>query len=85
MKRILLVIAAATVVVSASACRPPWASSGHGTDDAGFTYVDNDPVQIIRMPDGWPNVATACDGHGHRIYTVGRNNTVPFVVSDEHC
>lgn len=30
------------------------------------------PAEVLAMPDGFSNVATKCDGHGHRIYTVYR-------------
>jgi hypothetical protein len=30
--------------------------------------VNNDPADIIEMPDGFSNLATKCD-HGNRIYT----------------
>lgn len=30
------------------------------------------PAEVIPMPDGFSNVATRCDGHGFRIYTVYR-------------
>lgn len=29
---------------------------------------DSNPADIIEMPDGFSNVATKCDGHGHRLY-----------------
>lgn len=30
------------------------------------------PAEVLPMPDGFSNVATRCDGHGNRIYTVYR-------------
>ncbi len=36
--------------------------------DAPTTGHDNAPAMIIEMPDGFSNLATKCDGHGHRLY-----------------
>jgi hypothetical protein len=30
------------------------------------------PAEVLPMPDGFSNVATRCDGHGNRIYTIYR-------------
>lgn len=37
------------------------------------------------MPDEFANVAMACDGHGHRVYTTTRANAGPVVITDPSC
>lgn len=43
--------------------------------------ADISPGEVIAMPDGFSNVATKCDGHGNRIYTIFHGagaNWTPF-------
>lgn len=55
---------------------------------AGQT-VDRGPAEVLAMPDAFRNVASKCDGHGHRVYsnsTGGSGNGAQlFVIADESC
>lgn len=49
---------------------------------------NSDPADVIEMPDGFSNLATKCDGHGHRIYSAfhGDDNRAALaVVVDPTC
>ena len=57
-------------------------------DKAGQT-VDRSPARVIAFPDKFRNVASKCDGFGHRVYSQssGNSGTYPnlFVINDERC
>jgi hypothetical protein len=43
--------------------------------------VDRTPPGIFAMPDHYNNVASKCDGHGHRIYITSNKE----VIHDRSC
>ena len=46
------------------------------------------PVILDAMPDHYNNVASKCDGHGHRMFITSNKDQAPsnlVVVSDESC
>ena len=50
--------------------------------------VDRTPPEVYAMPDHYNNVASKCDGHGHRMYVTSNKDQAPsnlVVVSDESC
>lgn len=51
--------------------------------------VDRSPAEVIAMPDQFRNIATKCDGHGHRLYmnsTGDSGNSANIaVISDPKC
>lgn len=55
-----------------------FAAAGCGSDKSQEPFKDaprsgqnnDDPAEVINMPDGFSNLATKCDGHGHRVYVV---------------
>ncbi len=51
--------------------------------------VDRRPAEVIAFPDGFRNVASKCDGHGHRVYSSssGQSGTYPnlAVIDDPDC
>ena len=50
--------------------------------------VDRTPPEIYAMPDHYNNVASKCDGHGHRIYVTSNKDAAPsnmVVISDRSC
>ncbi len=55
-----------------------------GKGDAPVASSDDSPAQVINFPDGFANVATKCDGHGHRIYVNTREAAVT-VIDDAAC
>ena len=58
-----------------------------GRGDAPVGNVVDEPVDVIQFPDRFSNVATACDGHGHRIYTTTKSDQSRFmaVIDDPAC
>lgn len=59
----------------------------HGQGDAGVGHRDDSDADVVNMPDGFSNVATKCDGEGHRIFVTTQNASGKFmvVVNDENC
>jgi len=52
------------------------------------TNVDRSPAEVLAMPNYFNNVATKCDGHGHRVYVTSNKEKSPSnitVVDDETC
>ena len=50
--------------------------------------VDRTPPEIYAMPDHYNNVASKCDGHGHRIYVTSNKDQAPsniVVIEDKSC
>jgi hypothetical protein len=50
--------------------------------------VDRTPPEIYAMPDHYNNVASKCDGHGHRIYVTSNKDQAPsnmVVINDSSC
>ena len=50
--------------------------------------VDRNPPEIYAMPDHYNNVASKCDGHGHRIYVTSNKDQAPsniVVIEDKRC
>jgi hypothetical protein len=50
--------------------------------------VDRTPPEIYAMPDHYNNVASKCDGHGHRIYVTSNKDQAPSnmaVIRDSSC
>lgn len=58
-----------------------------GRGDAPVGEVVDLPVDVIQMPDRFSNVATACDGHGHRVFVTTKSDQSRFlaVIDDETC
>ena len=83
MKKILIPVVAA--VLTLSACSG--FSDERGWGDAPVTKRDDSGVEIINFPDQFANVATKCDGHGHRIYVVthAKSDVEPVVIDDPSC
>lgn len=64
MKRAAVAAAGVLVVLLASGC----ARITEEWNDAPIERKDDGPAVVYSMPDGFANVATKCDGFGHRIY-----------------
>ena len=50
--------------------------------------VDRTPPEIYAMPDHYNNVASKCDGHGHRIFVTSNKDQAPsnmVVIEDRSC
>ena len=74
---------AALCIVAAGCGNTPERLNAHQS-----TAVDRNPPEIYAMPDHYNNVASKCDGHGHRMYVTSWEDQAPsnlVVVSDESC
>lgn len=65
------------------------ANDADGTGDAPVGKTDPSPVQVLNMPDGFPNVATKCIAFqpGKRVYVTshGQNDVQPVIIDDPAC
>lgn len=77
------------VGLSASGCTTDPYNDERGTGDAPVADSPNRDAEaeIINMPNGFPNLATKCDGHGHRVYvaTHTEQRQQIAVIEDEGC
>ena len=79
MKRLVLVLGVLTVLLVGCA-------DEEGGKQAKVGQRNNDPANIINMPEGYPDVATKCSGiAGRRVWVVrGRGgDTPPVITTDE--
>lgn len=83
-----IVLAAVVALTSASGCVDDY-NDERGTGDAPVAESPNRDAEaeIINMPNGFPNLATKCDGHGHRVYvaTHTEQRQQIAVIDDEGC
>lgn len=58
-----------------------------GRGDADVADVDDSGAQVIQFPDRFSNVASKCDGYGHRIFVTTKSDSSRFmvVVDDPTC
>lgn len=57
-------------------------------NDAPIAGKDDSPAEVFSMPDGFSNVASKCDGHGHRIFVAFHGDGAYAgiaVINDEAC
>ncbi|MFL5953641.1 MAG: hypothetical protein ACJ76I_05995 [Gaiellaceae bacterium] len=50
--------------------------------------VDRSPADVYAMPNFFNNVASKCDGHGHRIFVTSNKANAPsnlVVINDDSC
>ena len=50
--------------------------------------VDRTPADVYAMPNYYNNVASKCDGHGHRIFVTSNKSSAPsnlVVINDTSC
>lgn len=75
----------AAAIAGAAGCSGYQNARGKG--DAPVGTSDDSPAQILNMPDGFGNVATKCDGHGHRVFVPTHEKTDPpiTVLDDTSC
>jgi hypothetical protein len=74
---------AALCVVLGACGNTPERLNAHQSRD-----VDRTPPEIYAMPDHYNNVASKCDGHGHRIYVTSNKDQAPsnmVVIDDRSC
>jgi hypothetical protein len=62
-------------------------NGARGRGDAPVGRSDDTPAEVINFPDRFGNVATKCDGHGHRLYVMTHGKTDPpvTVIEDATC
>lgn len=57
-------------------------------NDAPIAHKDDSAAEVYSMPDGFNNVASKCDGHGHRMFTLYHGDSTyggVAVVADPAC
>jgi len=74
----LIIIPAAIIVMGFAACGD---DAVKDASKSGQT-VDRGPAHVIAMPDEFSNVASKCDGHGHRVFS---NSKGIFALDDKNC
>lgn len=73
-RRVMTVIGAVLLAVGTGACSVQKDyDDNHGIGDAPVGDRDDNPAEVIQMPDGASNVFLKCDGHGHRVYVTSQN------------
>jgi hypothetical protein len=88
MKRLIAGSTAALILVTGlSACS--WDKATQPFQDAPRTGVkNNDPADVVTMPDGFNNMATKCD-HGNRVYVTYHGDSaygsIAVVPTDPTC
>lgn len=87
MKNRLLVLSVVCAGLALGGAIADKANEARGRGDSGISAIDDTPKEVIQMPDRFPNVATACDHHGHRIYVTTKSDQSLFlaVIADPAC
>lgn len=85
MRKIAITLAGVAVIGSLAGCGS-WNDS-HGRGDAPANQLSKQTVDVYPMPDEFPNIATLCDGHGHRMYvpTHNKSDVAITVIIDASC
>jgi hypothetical protein len=86
LKRIQIGAALAVATIALTGCSHYNDVRGKGDSPVG--PVDRTRAEITNFPDGFANVATKCDGHGHRLYVTTRGDQRPAqltVLVDASC
>lgn len=80
-------IQAAMVAASLLASGCDGYREARGKGDAPVGASNDQPAEVINFPNGFGNVATKCDGHGHRLFVVTHIKTDPAVtvIDDPTC
>jgi hypothetical protein len=78
---VVVIVVTFTVTACGEAARKDASTSGQ--------TVDRSPAEVIAMPNRFRNIATKCDGHGHRVYSNSTGNSGGasqiFVIEDPTC
>jgi len=81
--RKLLLATSAVVALAAAGCTQKERVNAHQS-----TNVDRTPAEVYAMPNFYNNVASKCDGHGHRIFVTSNKSSAPsnlIVINDASC
>jgi hypothetical protein len=81
MNKLLALLAAVALV--GSGCAQKERVNAHQS-----TKVDRTPADVYAMPNFFNNVASKCDGHGHRIFVTSNKSSAPsnlVVINDASC
>lgn len=79
-KRIIIGLAAVALAVTSCSSY----NDKRGRGDAPVGARDETKADIVFFPDRFANIATKCDGHGHRLYVTTRD-APPVVIPDHNC
>lgn len=74
----LVIIPAVFIVMGLAACGD---DAVKDASKSGQT-VDRGPAHVIAMPDEFSNIATKCDGNGHRVFS---NSKGIYALDDAKC
>lgn len=77
MKRVLL--AAGALCALAVGC------TAEALEDAPLGQLIGEPVDVIQMPDEFPNIAYLCTPYGDLIYATTRDNGQNLIVMEGGC
>ena len=84
--KVALLVAAAALF--GGACNTGFQKITERFKDAPRGQVNNDPADIVTMPDGFSNVSSKCDGP-NRVYVVFKSNSaygaVAVAPNDPRC
>lgn len=74
---------AVTGVAGCASMTEPW-------NDAPIERKYDNPAEVYSMPDGFANIASKCDAHGHRMFSTregaqGGGKVVAVVPNDPSC
>ena len=78
-----LLVAGALVALVGAGCTQKERVNAHQS-----TNVDRTPAEVYAMPNYYNNVASKCDGHGHRIFVTSNKSSAPsnlVVINDTTC
>ena len=81
--RTVLVLACAVLALVTAGCGQKERVNAHQS-----TNVDRTAAEVYAMPNYFNNVASKCDGHGHRIFVTSNKANAPsnlVVVNDSSC
>ncbi len=68
-RALVLAPAAFLLLVASAACSDTAEGDRGGYGDAKVGRLERGPADVITFPDKFGNIATKCDGHGHRVYS----------------
>jgi len=80
--------AMAAILLAAGLALGGCSKAGEVYNDAPIAAKDDTSAEVYSMPDGFSNVASKCDRHGHRIF-VAYHGDSPYgsiaVIDDPAC
>lgn len=88
MRRVCILAAIVLALALAGCTRVAHPERGTGDAPVDMTKLNHESPEILEMPNLFGNIATKCDGHGHRVYVTTGRDAYPaqlFVIVDPGC